>query len=585
MFFQKSWTAEADNATSIGTGWSLTAAAGVYAQVISGAVGPTATSIVLTRRSVAAAIGGELYAEATLTAADTNSEIYVGFTTAIGDTELNSAGLYARYNGSNTRFQILRKTAGSATLSGVGSSLTQALVIGDVMRLTVHATTATLSINGTTVITASLSGNTDASNYRYPALRFRNSTASRITTFKTGDYGVETDPGGSDPLSNVTGGEFFVKSGGALVALNYIGMKVGGTIVQTDLELAATPPAVYPSDDGYGPDPAMTNAPALPVGFTPIRTVNVSTAPQLQAAILDATPGDLIELAAGLYNDKFILQNLHGTADDPIVIRGPKEAILQLGDGPIGGGDIDYGSGYALAVDQSSYIWCVGFSVQYAPKGIMCDEAYDCWFKGLTISWVEQEALHLRNYSSRNVVEDCIVHSTGKGSPGFGEAYYVGTAQSNWSASTSRTGGAPDACNDNVIRRCRAYDFTGEGVDIKEGTYRTLVEHCWFDGSLLNDYNSADTWVDVKGNDSIIQYNYGQKTFNGAYSVYNPVAGTGLNNIFKANVGDTRHADGSKSPDVSINIKVSGGGGNIVYADNNFVGSLGALTNISVTPV
>jgi len=584
MFYQHSWVTDANSTASIGTGWTLTAGGSDNVQIISGAIGPTTTGTTLERRGTASVTGGEIYAEVTITAVDATSEVYTGFTTAVGDTDLASAGLYGRYSASTTKFQILRKTANSASLTGVGTSVTRTLVLGDVLRLTVHAGTATLTVNGTSIVSASLTGNADAPNYKFPAIRFKSSAASRVTVFKSADYGVETDPGGADPLSVLTGGNFYAFSGGSLVLLNYLGMKVGTSIVQTNLDLAATPPPVYPSGAGYGPDTAMTNPPALPSGYTPLRTVNVSTAPQLQAAIAGALPGDLIQMAAGTYNDKFIFNNLNGTSTNPIVLRGPQSAILQLGAGPQSGGTIDYGSGYGLALDTSSYIWFMGFSVQYAPKGIMFDQANNCWLKGLNVSWVEQEGIHLRNYSSSNLLEDCTVHDTGKKSPGFGEAYYVGSAKSNWTATTSRTGGGPDAANDNIIRRCKAYAFTAEGVDIKEGTYRTKVEYCWFDGSLLNNYNSADTWIDVKGNNSIIQYNYGQKTFNGAFSEYSPLAGTGLNNIFKGNVGDTRRVDGSSSPDVSIHIKIVGGGGNIVYSDNSFVGSLGSLSNITITP-
>ena len=584
MFYLHSWISDANSTTSIGTGWALTATGTDNVQIISGAIGPTTTGTILERRSTAVITGGEIYTEVKITAVDATSEVYFGCTTAIGDTDLVSAGLYGRYGASNTKFQILRKSANSATLTGVGSSVIRTLVSGDVVRLSLHAGNATLAVNGTTIITASLTGNTDAANYKFPAIRFKSSTASRITAVKTADYGIEVDPGGGDPSSILTGGDFYAYNGSSLVLLSYIGMKVGTSIVQTNLNLASTPLAVYPSGTGYGPDTTMTNPPALPVGFMPIRTVNVATAPQLQAAITAAQPGDLIEMAAGTYNDKFIFQNLNGTSTNPIVLRGPQSAILQLGAGPQVGGTIDYGSGYAVAIDTSSYIWLMGFSIQYGPKGIMCDQATNCWLKGLNVSWVEQEGVHLRNYSSNNLIEDCTVHDTGKKSPGYGEAYYVGTAKSNLVASTSRTGGALDSANDNIIRRCKAYAFTGEGVDIKEGTNRTIVEYCWFDGSLLNNYNSADTWIDVKGNNSIIRYNYGQKTFNGAYSVYNPVAGTGLNNTFKGNIGDTRRVDGSSSPDVSIHIKVTGGGGNIVYSDNNFVGSAGSLSNIAITP-
>ena len=583
MFFEKSWLSDPDNATSIGAGWIQSASGQDTMQVISGAIGANTDRTVLNRRIFGATTGGEVYAEITITAANSTSEIYVGAATGTDGTELASAALYARYNGSNTRFQIMRKVTASATLAAVGSSVTRTIVSGDVMRLTIHGGSATLSVNGTVIITSSLSAIPEASTYAFPAIRFRGNTVSRITAFKSADYGVEVDPGGSNVTSTITGGEYSFFNGTSLIPLFYIGQKVDGEVVQQNLTLAATPPVSYPSDVGYGPDPTMTNAPQLPSGYSPLRTVNVSTSAQLTAALAGAQAGDLIELAAGLYNAKYVVLNKTGTAANPIVIRGPKEALLRLGNVPTGGGGIDYGSGYGFTIDNSSYIWCLGFTVEYAPKGIITDQATHCWLKGLTVRWVEQEAIHLRNYSSNNVLEDCTVYMTGRDSVGFGEAYYIGTANSNLTSPQSRTGGGPDTSDNNVIRRCKSYDVTAEAVDIKEGSTGTVVEYCHFDGSLLNDYNSADTWVDVKGNNCVIQYNYGRKTFNGAYSVYDPSPGTsGRNNVFRGNIGDSRLVSGAKSPDVSINIKVAGAG-NIVYSDNYFVGSQGALSNIATT--
>ncbi|GBD44959.1 hypothetical protein HRbin40_02455 [bacterium HR40] len=63
----------------------------------------------------------------------------------------------------------------------------------------------------------------------------------------------------------------------------------------------------------------VTPAPAneLP---PPLRTVEVATAAQLQAALAAARPGDLIRLANGLYAGNFELQ-AQATADRPIVVR------------------------------------------------------------------------------------------------------------------------------------------------------------------------------------------------------------------------------------------------------------------------
>ena len=56
------------------------------------------------------------------------------------------------------------------------------------------------------------------------------------------------------------------------------------------------------------------------------------------SALSAAQPGDVITLAAGVYNGEFTL-NASGTATDPIVIRGMARDTVVL-DGGNGGGNV-----------------------------------------------------------------------------------------------------------------------------------------------------------------------------------------------------------------------------------------------------
>ena len=574
MFYDKSWAAEADTVSGIGTGW---VSVGNAAYITGGAVAPSDTNAGVTRLASAVDVASEIYAQLTISALGAGSEVGPLVSSSPSSTEIDSSYLHVRYDHSRGRIQLMQKPVGTLTLTGL-TTVTMVVAAGDLLGLSVHAGSAQILLNGAVLSTTVISSVAGSSTWLYPGFRLRSDLATRISSFKAADYGVTTSPGGGTVVAAAIDGldAFTFQGSGLLAALEYVGLWNGTSIDAVPLAFQTVWAPIVFDQSRYGPDPTMANPPVLPSTFLPLRTVNVSTLIGLQAALMDATAGDLIELAAGTYNGKFVLLDRIGTADAPIVVRGPKEAIVRLGET-----DTDYGSGYTAAVDRCPYVWLVGFTIEHGPKGLMVDESTYGWYKGLTVRDVEAEAFHWRNNSSSNIAEDCTIHTTGRKSAGFGEAMYVGTAKSNWAATTSRTGGLPDLSHDNVIRRCRMYEFTGEGVDIKEGTLRTLVEYCHFDGSWLNNDNSADTWIDVKGNDCIIQHNYGQTTFNGAFSVYNPATGYGEGNIFRGNVGNTRNIAGNPTG-VAIEIKTPEPSGNVVYDDNVFTGS-SSLTDITVT--
>ena len=64
--------------------------------------------------------------------------------------------------------------------------------------------------------------------------------------------------------------------------------------------------------------PVAALAPELPV---PLRTVNVGTYAQLQAALAAACPGDQIVLASGIYSGATLTLRANGTAAAPIVVK------------------------------------------------------------------------------------------------------------------------------------------------------------------------------------------------------------------------------------------------------------------------
>lgn len=77
------------------------------------------------------------------------------------------------------------------------------------------------------------------------------------------------------------------------------------------------------------------------------RTVDVTTATELQIALQNAVAGDVIVLASGTYVGRFDLIDRDGTAENPIVIRG-QDRSTSIIDGA--------GNGYALFVNNSDHV-------------------------------------------------------------------------------------------------------------------------------------------------------------------------------------------------------------------------------------
>jgi hypothetical protein len=215
-------------------------------------------------------------------------------------------------------------------------------------------------------------------------------------------------------------------------------------------------------------------------------TVRVTDADSLSRALAAAQPGQTIELADGTYTGKFVI-NAAGTRDNPITLKGSRAAVLTGGDG---------GSGYDLHLDGANYWQLVGFTVSGLEKGIMTDRTNHTVLSGLDVGNTGAEAVHLGNFSSDNVVQDSVIHDTGKAKPQFGEGLYFGTAKSNWAA---KSGGAPDKSNNNKALNNTFRSISAENIDVKEETSGGLIAGNKFDGSAVSGQNFADSVLDIKG--------------------------------------------------------------------------------------
>jgi hypothetical protein len=294
----------------------------------------------------------------------------------------------------------------------------------------------------------------------------------------------------------------------------------------------------------------------------PAATVEVTDAASLEDALDNAMPGDVIHLADGRYEDKFTAEAA-GTADKPVWVCGGPGAVIDAG---------DIKGGYAFHLDGADHWRLVGFTVRNGQKGVMADEVEHAVIQGLTVEHIGDEAIHLRNFSSDNVVRDNTIRDTGLRKPKFGEGVYIGTAESNW-CTVSRC--KPDHSDRNVVSGNHISAVTGEAVDIKEGTTGGVVTRNTFDGSGLSGSHN-DSWVDVKGNGWTISFNTGRHSSEDGFQTHEILDGWGKDNTFK---GNTAHVDGPGygfhfTPDVN---------GNKLTCDNKATGAAEGLANTDCT--
>ena len=203
--------------------------------------------------------------------------------------------------------------------------------------------------------------------------------------------------------------------------------------------------------------------------------------------------------------------SVSGSAQQPIFLCGPRGALEN--EGPR--------SGYVLHLKQASHWRLIGFSVRQGQKGVMADGTVGSVIQGLNVTDIGDEAIHLRNFSTDNVVSDNEISRTGLRREKFGEGVYIGTAVSNWCTISNCR---PDRSDRNVVVGNRIDTTTAEAVDIKEGTTGGLVQDNVFDGSALS---GADSWVDVKGTAWLIQGNTGTASPRDGFQTHEILEGWG----------------------------------------------------------
>jgi hypothetical protein len=323
----------------------------------------------------------------------------------------------------------------------------------------------------------------------------------------------------------------------------------------------------------HTPQPdAQPAAEAAPQNAT--RSVSVATAAQLQAALNDAQPGDVITMADATYTGQFTIpKGKSGTSASHIVLKGSRAAILQTNNRTSGNA--------ALFLLGNDYWEFRGFTVYNSKKGIMTDYSSYNLFDNLNVHVIGEEGVHFRRNSTHNVLQNSAIQSTGLVTPGYGEGVYIGSAESNWS---TYTGGQPDLCDYNTVQNNVFGDnVKAENIDVKEGTTGGTITGNTFNGKGLDGANYADSWMDVKGNNYTISGNTGTNggtVLLDGYQTHEAVVGWGRNNTFANNTCDVQSAG------YGFNIQLRSGSalGNVVYASNTVRGAAKGNANITVTP-
>ena len=300
---------------------------------------------------------------------------------------------------------------------------------------------------------------------------------------------------------------------------------------------------------------AATAAPAS----TAAGTIEVSTAAELKSALTGASPGDTIHLADGTYTGNFKTSTA-ASSGARITLTGSSKAVLTAG------------GGYGLHLNGASYWTVKGITVTGGQKGIMIDSAKGVVVDTVTVHGLDMEGVHFRKSSTDGVIKNSKIYDTGNDDRGMGEGVYVGSANtlSDKSDNVTITG--------NTI----GPDVGGEAIDLKEGTTGGKVSGNTFDGKGLTGNSYDDSWIDVKGNNYVIENNTGKNTTNSGYETHSQQTGWGCGTVFRGNKSNLSGSTGDKQ--LAINVtNFSGSCKTTVYASNTVTGGKG-LTNITVTP-
>lgn len=291
--------------------------------------------------------------------------------------------------------------------------------------------------------------------------------------------------------------------------------------------------------------PMATAGPATPAP-------TVDTVDEIRAAVASAAAGDVIEVADGQYQFSPRLEaSASGTAEKPITLRGSRRVVLRTKNSS---GD------YGIWITGDHWV-ISGITVAHASMGIVVDGSVGTVIDGVMVDDIGGEGVHFRSCSSDGVLRNSLVAHTGRSSPKYGEGVYVGSANANWSKfacedGLERLSGVADNGADNtervLIENNVFQDVTAEGADLAEGTDSGTLRDNIFRRTGTSGENSADSAVDARGNNWLIEGNAVSETdapwnfdgeqrpseFADGFQTHSAAEGYGTGNTFSGNAVD-----------------------------------------------
>ncbi len=239
---------------------------------------------------------------------------------------------------------------------------------------------------------------------------------------------------------------------------------------------------------------------AMPAASAQTTQIPVTDSESLLAALSSVSAGDEIILREGIYEAQgsgwrpFAAQ-ADGTEEKPIILRSedPEHPATICAK--------SFSSQCALYITGSHWV-IRDLKISTACKGIFLAKSEHSVISNCEVFDIGDEAIHIIDDSSYNLVENCRIHDTGLLNPKYGEGVYIGSAMNATEYGFQ--------CHYNVVRGCRfGPNVAADHVDIKEYTIGTLVESCIFDGTGMQGENGGNSFVEIKGNQAVVRGNTG----------------------------------------------------------------------------
>lgn len=221
---------------------------------------------------------------------------------------------------------------------------------------------------------------------------------------------------------------------------------------------------------------------------------SVSDANGLRKALSKAGPGDWLRLEDGVYDGEFRMRGVQGTQEAPLRIEGSSKAVLDGGKGKT-----------TLQLEASDHVELAGFTILGGQRGLILSGCDHNLMDGLTVKNTLSEAVHFKESSSFNTLQNSHINDAGRGSQkqlGNGEGVYIGSDSKKWGDK-----GGQDRSDHNNVLNNYIEGTSSESVDVKEGTKGTRIEGNVMVGDRIAGVNGAWSLVDLKGSHSTVKNN------------------------------------------------------------------------------